>query len=304
MGINAIHQGSSATPRPGLRGPLAVIISIAAALCAMWLALVLISGLTTTGNETREQQFSTGATPRVVVRASVGGKVTVQPGATDGVSVWAELRDQRRIDYDVRQSGDTIEVDAGGAGGLLGFMPSWRRSANVAITVPPGADVDVETGDGDIEAAGLNRTGRLQTSNGSVWLRNARGTFNIGASNGDIEVDGLSDTATLRTSNGTVRLWNVQGAFDVSTSNGDIRFDGALPAGSQTSLKTSNGSVAVRLQGAPSVRVDASTGNGMVTSELPVLTVGGSERRSLTGVIGDGQAELQVRTSNGDVAIK
>jgi DUF4097 and DUF4098 domain-containing protein YvlB len=59
----------------------------------------------------------------------------------------------------------------------------------------------------------------------------------------------------------------------------------------------------VELQGKPSVVLDAETSNGKVTSELPILATVTSKER-LVGKIGEGEAELYIRTSNGDITIR
>ena len=68
-------------------------------------------------------------------------------------------------------------------------------------------------------------------------------------------------------------------------------------------MRTSNGSVSVTLRGTPSLRFDASTSNGTVKSELPVLATSTGDQH-LAGTIGDGEAELSVETSNGSVTIQ
>ena len=68
-------------------------------------------------------------------------------------------------------------------------------------------------------------------------------------------------------------------------------------------MTTSNGSVDIKLQGTPSVELDASTGNGSITTKLPILTTSPGDKHQVVGTIGDGDAELFVRTSNGSVMV-
>ena len=68
-------------------------------------------------------------------------------------------------------------------------------------------------------------------------------------------------------------------------------------------MRTSNGGVDVTLQGIPSVRLDASTSNGTVTSSLPIVTAS-TEDTHLAGTLGEGEAELTIHTSNGSVTVQ
>ena len=59
----------------------------------------------------------------------------------------------------------------------------------------------------------------------------------------------------------------------------------------------------ISLRGTPNVRPDASTSQGNVTSGLlRVTTAAGDDHLAVT--IGDGEAELTIRTSSGSVTIR
>ena len=92
-------------------------------------------------------------------------------------------------------------------------------------------------------------------------------------------------------------------SFDVETSNSGIAFDGELIKGSSNKMATSNGSIDISLQGAPSVMLDGFTSNGSIETEYSILIPSPGDEHHLVGTIGAGEAELIVRTSNGSVAI-
>ena len=77
-----------------------------------------------------------------------------------------------------------------------------------------------------------------------------------------------------------------------------------MTPGGSNELRTSNGSVNVKLEGTPSPKIDASTSNGRVTSDLPAMTASQQDKRHLVGAIGDGEADLLVRSSNGSISIE
>ena len=68
-------------------------------------------------------------------------------------------------------------------------------------------------------------------------------------------------------------------------------------------MRASNGGIEVTLEGVASLELDASTSNGSVTRDLPVLTTSAGESH-LVGTIGGGDAALLIRTSNGSVRVR
>lgn len=141
------------------------------------------------------------------------------------------------------------------------------------------------SGNGSIEVRGLRGSGVLRTSNGKIVAGDFTGDLQASTSNGGIEVTGLKGSANLE------------------TSNGHISFSGELTPGSRNEIRTSNSGVSVRLEGTLSVVLDASTSNGKVSSELPLLATS-TDNTHLAGTIGDGDSELSIRASNGSITIR
>jgi DUF4097 and DUF4098 domain-containing protein YvlB len=248
--------------------------------------------------ETRDNSFSVGESVTLVVRTA-NGAIEVRTGSDGEVHVEATLREPERIDYEVTQDGDTITAEAQSESGR------WRgcMMASFVVTVPANTEVDLDTSNGAIELVGLEGGGRVDTSNGAISLVDVSGDYRGSTSNGAIGIDGMEGTADFGTSNGAVDVADSRGEFDLHTSNGRISFSGELTAGGDNRLETSNGRVNVELLGEPSVRIDASNSNGDITTDLP-LTIESTSRHELVGTIGDGEADLYVRTSNGDLDIR
>ncbi len=233
--------------------------------------------------ETREDSFTVGEVVRIVVNGD-NGSVTVNAGTDGAVVVLATLRRPDELEYEAVQNGDTISVEAKAKrSGIFNFGES--PGANIDITAPPNARVELRTGNGAIEVNGMQQSGTVHTSNGRIALTNVSGDFNIS------------------TSNGAVVITQAKGVFDIKTSNGRIEFDGEISGGSNR-MTTSNGSIDVKLQGTPSVKVDASTSNGSVTSNIPITIASAVDDKHLVGTIGNGDAELFIETSNGSVMIQ
>ncbi len=232
--------------------------------------------------ETREDTFTVGASPHLVID-SHSGSVEIEAGSDGTVHVAATLRRADRLDYEAKQDGDTITIVAKESRGTtFGQGPG----ADLVITAPKETRVDVRTSNGGVEVSGLLGSIDIDTSNGGVRVSESRGSL------------------TIETSNGRVTASDSKGPVRIRTSNGRIEFAGELLPGTNNEMRTSNGSVDVTLRGTPSVEVDASTSNGDVASSIPLLTRSTGDDENLKGAIGDGEASLVIRTSNGSVNIK
>jgi Putative adhesin len=210
--------------------------------------------------ETRDDTFSVGAAPKIVV-SSDNGQTDVVTGNEGTVNVKATIRRPDDVEYSVVQEGDTIRVEARVSSGCS------CAGAEITVTLPADANVDLHT------------------------------------SNGGIEVVDIQNSGKLRTSNGRISLENVKGEFEVTTSNGDIGFRGEMTAGGLNRLTTSNGSVEVTLLGEPSVKLDATTSNGEIICKLPIVATERGVKR-LVGVVGGGDAVLVIKTSNGSITVQ
>ena len=274
-----------------LKLPLVAVTVIA-------ITLLAAAGCTAGPTETRDDSFSVNGTATLIVNSD-NGWIKVNTGTDNEVRIQATLRGVDRIDYEVSQDGNTITV-------VAEIDQGWFISnvgVDITITAPVNTDVELETSNGAIELNGIEGTGTLRTSNGEIVLENVKGDFEGRTSNGKIEVDTLEGTAFLMTSNGGLDLQEVIGEVDAETSNGGISYSGDMIPGGDNRLITSNGNVDVELMGTPSIKLDASTNNGDVTSELPITATTTSDDH-LVGTIGDGEADLYIESSNGDVTIR
>lgn len=273
-------------------GPLVIAVAVAA-------MLLVVTGCSVGPTEYRDDSFTVGMSPTVIVNNENGG-IEINAGTDNEVRVEATLTDAPRVQYEISQDGDTITVD-------VSVTKQWwfygSAAADITITTPAGTYVDIDTSNGSVELHGMEGSGVLNTSNGKIVLKDVKGSYDGTTSNGAIEIGTMEGTCVISTSNGSVDLWDVKGEVEVESSNGEIWFSGEMTAGTRSRLVTSNGKVDVELLGTPSVSLDAKTSNGVVTCEL-VITATLTREDHVVGTIGAGETELYIRTSNGDVTIR
>ncbi|MGB2714944.1 MAG: DUF4097 family beta strand repeat-containing protein [Vicinamibacterales bacterium] len=208
----------------------------------------------------------------LAVDASPNGGIKVEGAPRSDVLVrarvvaTAETEDRaRQIASGVRvqPSGDRIETD-GPTG--LGRRESWHVSYELSVPMQ------------------MNLS--LKSTNGGVSVRSVEGRIEF------------------TTTNGGVKLANVNGDVRGRTTNGgvDIELDGATWQGEGLDVQTSNGGVRISVPEHYSARLEASTTNGGLNSDFPVM-MQGRRTREIEATLGGGGAPIRVRTSNGGVRI-
>ena len=263
---------------------------------AVLLTLVLcgtISLVACASKETRLNTFSVGASP--VVEVTVGnGDVSLVVGPEGEITVTAELQKPDRVEYEVSQDGDTITVHAKTRSG---------SRVDVTVTVPGNTDFGLSTGNGNVDAVGVQAPGRVHSGNGSIMLEQVRGNVEGEVGNGNITLGDVAGSFKLHVGNGNITVRDAIGSFNLSTGNGSITFQGELPPGSDNTFTTGTGDVTVELMGSPSAALDLESEDGKVRCDLPITISEKSEWR-LVGTIGNGEAALTVRTGTANITIK
>ena len=124
------------------------------------------------------------------------------------------------------------------------------------------------------------------TTNGSVHCVNLDSVVEATTTNGNVEVS-TSEWASARTTNGGVRV-----------SMGSAKWSGELELG------TTNGSVDVTLPASAEFQVHAATTNGGIQTDFPVTVQGRFGPKSISGTVGGGGRELNVKTTNGGIELR
>ena len=281
--------------------PISIMLIVTLLFLVGVMALASSACTTQSAVSTETDDFNVGDSVTLKV-TTLGGRIEVNAGSDNVVSVRAELRDIRRIKYEAIQSGDEVIITAEKTGKW--WFPAGNTQADIYVTVPANTALRLETSNGKIEVTGTTRGGILETSNGGIALEDVKGDFEATTSNGEVEIDTIDGSAFVRTSNGEVAVQEAKGAFNIKTSNGSISFSGEMTPGGSNRLVTSNDSIEIEMTGTPSLNLDASTSNGEVKHPGVAILATKTDADHLIGTIGAGEAELYIETSNGDVTIK
>ena len=161
-----------------------------------------------------------------------------------------------------------------------------KRSVKVEVAVPQKTRVQATTSDGSVRLDGTKAGAVLKTSDGSIHVSGFDGDLQARTSDGSIDADGRFT------------------ALDLQTSDGQIKAD--IATGSKISgpwnLRTSDGSVHLRVPADIAFELDASTGDGSINSDLTIQSEEKARNR-LRGKVNGGGPTLHVHTSDGSIHI-
>jgi ferric-dicitrate binding protein FerR (iron transport regulator) len=266
-------------------------------------------------------------TGRANVRVNTNdGSVRVSPG--DGQQVEFRVDYQgyevgKNLNIDAHQDGDHVELTAR-ATGHWGF--SWgnnNRRLHIEVKMPKDADVQVETGDGSVEAWGIDGNVAVHTGDGSVKANTLNGIIDLHTNDGSITVDTLKGDIRLRTGDGSIEARDLDGKCDADSGDGHVRLAGrfdslniksidgsvntrVLPGSKMQStwnIKTGDGSVDLVLPGDFQANIDASTGDGHISMGMPVTVEGTFSNSQIHGKMNGGGQPLFIHTGDGSIRL-
>ena len=110
--------------------------------------------------------------------------------------------------------GDTLHIvvdyDGGDGRRIAQRQPGQKRRVDLAVLVPKGVDLDVDTTDGLIELRGLRSNARVRTIDGDIRLRQIQGDLDLETVNGRIlaplRPEPRTNPQRFATSRGVIRL--------------------------------------------------------------------------------------------------
>ena len=202
------------------------------------------------------------------------------------------------------QTGNRIEIEVR----LPSMRWSWgdsHRSVRIELVVPRQTNLDLHSSDGHIHASGVSGQIKIESSDGHLEATDLKGSIRLHTSDGHIEASGLDGSLDASTQDGRV---HVRGRFDdlrMQTGDGSLSAE-VLPGSKMSgnwSLTTSDGSISVRLPDGFAADINAHTGDGNISSQLPLLVSGVLGRSDLRGKLGGGGPTLQIRTGDGSIRL-
>ena len=234
------------------------------------------------------------------------GSVRVSTGDVQQVEirvVYSGYKLDRDLRVETSQNGNAVEVAAKTGSGSWFNFGVRHTSLRVEVHMPKNADLNVETGDGSVEADSINGNLDVHTGDGHITVQGAKGNIRLRTGDGHIEGQGLDGRADITTGDGHV---NIQGRFDalnIKTGDGSVtaRADKGSTVASPWNIHTGDGNVDLDLPGEMQANLDASTHDGRISLGIPVMVEGTFSSTKIFGKMNGGGQAIVVRTGDGSI---
>jgi putative adhesin len=188
---------------------------------------------------------------------------------------------------DEHQTGDSVEIDVRYP--HHSFTIDWgNHRVDIIIQMPREGRVNLRTGDGKIEVAGLKGEMDLHSGDGSENLDGVDGKLRASTGDGHIHADGRFDELDLKTGDGHVEVRATSGS--------------SLAAGWR--LETGDGNVTLEIPGETAADVDLHTSDGHIDLDMPVTTEGKIRENEIRGKLNGGGSLLTIRTGDGSIHLR
>lgn len=243
---------------------------------------------------------------QVAVKAD-DGNIRIESGDAAQVKAvvrttgWKIADDEVRITE--RQTGNHVELELRLPSRALQFH--IRREITIELTVPRNAEIDAQTGDGNVESRGTEAALRCHTGDGNITVLGGKGSVRLHTGDGNIRVDEMEGSLTADTGDGNVEAGGRFEALELQTGDGNV--DATAHAGSRVAsgwkLHTGDGNITLNLPEGVSAELDAHTGDGRVACDFAVTGSGKTESANLRGPMNGGGAPLTIRTGDGNIRI-
>ncbi len=254
------------------------------------------------------------------------GSVRVTTGDSKQVEFRVEYRGYelgKNLRVDAHQDGDKVEMTARVTGHWGFTFGHNSRGLHIEVRMPREADLQVETGDGAVQAESINGTVNVHTGDGSVKAYSLSGTIDLHTNDGSITVENLKGNMRLRTGDGSIEARNLDGKVEADSGDGHIRIAGRFDAlnvrtgdgsvdtrvlpGSKMetswTIRTGDGSVDLVLPSDFQTNIDASTGDGHISLGIPVTVEGTFSNSQIHGKMNGGGQPLTIHTGDGSIRL-
>lgn len=193
-------------------------------LSALVVTASLATAVTAVAQGTWEKTYNVSG--RAAVQVSVdNASVTMRSCGecrTVRIHVDAHENDLSRWHVTEMQGGNVVHFDLKRRENDSFFMGWHGRSPEVTVDLPTESDVELRSGNGALQLAGVHGSIEVKTGNGAVQIDDAKGALRITSGNGAITVHRADGTLTAVSGNGALTLEGRLSQMDARRATGQF----------------------------------------------------------------------------------
>ncbi len=250
------------------------------------------------GQNTKEQEFSWHgrlAAGKAIEIKGLNGDVSAEPASGSEVEVVANKRSNQG---DVSAVSIKVIEHEGGVT-ICAIYPT--SDPNVFTPCRPSRVAVATEADNDSHSVEVRKNDvrvnfRLKVPAGVDFIARTI--------NGEVNAESMASNVFAKTVNGSIRL-STSGYADAKTVNGEVSAKlGTSNWTGPINFKTVNGEINVELPASAGAVVNATTLHGEISSDFPLSMMTKFSKRQLSGTIGGGGRELNLKTVNGSITLR
>jgi hypothetical protein len=271
-------------------------------------AIVLAAGVPGVPAEDYAKSFAVAGRANVRVETN-DGAVRVTTGDVKQVEFRVEFQGYelgKDLRIDSRQDGDKVELVARVSNHLWLAGLFRSRILRIEVRMPRRADLQVETGDGSVKAEALEGTVDIHTGDGSIAVDRLEGDIRLYTGDGSIEARDLDGKVDAHSGDGHITVAGRFDALKVRTNDGhvDARIQPGSKMASAWTIETGDGGIGLRLPEGFQADLDASSGDGRITLDVPLTVTGKVSHSKVRGQLNGGGPALILHTGDGSIRIE
>jgi len=203
------------------------------------------------------------------------------------------------------QNGDHVVISVKMPHFNFSFFGGKHKSVKVELHVPRELELDVETSDGDVVAQNVAGRVHFSTGDGNVTAPAVHGDIRLHTGDGHISGTNFDGTLDADTGDGNLQI---SGRFDsLSLKTGDGNIEAQVGGGSKVAnawtVRSGDGHITMRLPADLNANVDAHTGDGSITFDIPIM-VSGTLSHTVRGKLNAGGGTLSITSGDGSIHLE
>jgi len=260
--------------------------------------------------EHQERHFTVQGRPIVVLQNVVNGRIEVKSWKSSEIVVTSTtVKD--RVDIDMEQVGDRIEIDANPTSSANNAQPH-EVEANFQLTVPEHTELQLRTQTGLIYVEQVTGDMKLESIAGDVHLKEVSGFIIVKTTGGSLVCTMCSGKLEFSSVSGSAQLFQPQFTnVSLVTTSGNILYDGDFTRTGIYTMKSGKGLVEVRFSGNDSFDLQTRTYSGTIDNqaaqfmqpEQHTTRHGNKFAHYLNRTVGLGFAKVEISTYSGTIRI-
>jgi hypothetical protein len=236
------------------------------------------------------------------------GSVNVTTGDTKNVEFRVEYEGyelHKSLEISSDQHGDEVELTARIPRGWH-FSMGMRRRLHVEVRMPKDADLQVRTGDGSVRASNVTGNIDLHSGDGALTVSALKGTIRLHTGDGSIEASDLDGKCDATSGDGRIRIAGRFDALTARSGDGSVGVDvlHGSKLESSWSITSGDGSIDVAVPADLPANIEASSGDGRITSDIPITMEGVMSKSRIRGKMNGGGSTLTIHTGDGSIHLK